>query len=238
MSDFQRFPFQTVYSTVNELYGLDINQDTMETAAFVAWNYIGNKECRMYRTQLSTSPDGEGGWVADVPCNCLVIESITADYEDHKHSSPVTDNICSQTAAIEENIENNKEVVSDLYQSGKLIPYRQVGDKLYFTHPYHSLNVLYKGLYADEEGLPQLNFKEVQAIASYCAYTHFYKKALTSSNQLAYQLAQNQYQDWLKKCTQARVPDYLNQNEMDEILDAKTTWNRKSYGYSYKPFSR
>jgi len=41
----------------------------------------------------------------------------------------------------------------------------------------------------------------------------------------------------MKKCSNARTPDYINQNEMDMILEAKASWNRKVFGKSYKPFN-
>ena len=34
---------------------------------------------------------------------------------------------------------------------------------------------------------------------------------------------------------QARIPESISQNEMNEVLDAKTSWDRKVYGKSYKP---
>ena len=49
---------------------------------------------------------------------------------------------------------------------------------LYFNEDFGELNVLYKGIVADEEGLPFLNFKELEAIACYCAYTYLFKKAM------------------------------------------------------------
>lgn len=42
-------------------------------------------------------------------------------------------------------------------------------------------------------------------------------------------------QEWVIKCDQARTPEYINQNEMDQILDAKTNWNRKVFRKSLKP---
>ena len=63
-----------------------MNEDTMETAALVAWNYIGNKDCRMYRAHIHPHPDGNGFWCANIPCNCLVIESITIGTEDFKNT--------------------------------------------------------------------------------------------------------------------------------------------------------
>jgi hypothetical protein len=31
------------------------------------------------------------------------------------------------------------------------------------------------------------------------------------------------------------VPSYINQNEMDEILNVATSWDRKRFGRSFKP---
>ena len=42
---------------------------------------------------------------------------------------------------------------------------------------------------------------------------------------------------WNRLCDAARVPEYLNQNEMNEILDAKHSWDRKIFNKSYKPIS-
>ena len=49
------------------------------------------------------------------------------------------------------------------------------------------------------------------------------------------QEAQLLEQRWLKLCDAARVSIYINQNEMNTILDAKTSWNRKIFNKSYKP---
>lgn len=47
--------------------------------------------------------------------------------------------------------------------------------------------------------------------------------------------AQLAKREWLLHCDKARQPEYVSQNEMDMILDALTSWNRKKKGYSYKP---
>jgi hypothetical protein len=36
-------------------------------------------------------------------------------------------------------------------------------------------------------------------------------------------------------CDQARVPEEITQNEANDILDAKSSWNRKHYNKSLKP---
>jgi hypothetical protein len=50
-----------------------------------------------------------------------------------------------------------------------------------------------------------------------------FKKALMTKDQVAMQMAQMLEQQWKIKCTQARVPIYINQNEMDEILNVATS---------------
>jgi hypothetical protein len=62
-----------------------------------------------------------------------------------------------------------------------------------------------------------------------------YKRALVTMNANTMQMAMVLKQDWEKKCTQARVPDNINQNEMNEILDVATSWDRKRFGKSFKP---
>jgi len=48
-------------------------------------------------------------------------------------------------------------------------------------------------------------------------------------------IAKDIKKSWLIHCDAARVPEHLSQNELDTILDVKTSWGRKVYGRSYKP---
>lgn len=58
---------------------------------------------------------------------------------------------------------------------------------------------------------------------------------MLTSNKTAVEFASLLKAEWLKLCDRARVPDYINQNEWDEILDAKNNWNRKIFNRTYKP---
>ena len=68
----------------------------------------------------------------------------------------------------------------------------------------------------------------------YCLFTDTYKKGIMSKDGATLQLAQLQKQDWLRACNAARIPKTINQNEMNEILNANSSWNRKMYGKSFK----
>jgi len=63
-----------------------------------------------------------------------------------------------------------------------VLKYEQVGDKLYFTHNYGVVNILYKGILADDEGLPEISDKEATAIAAYIAYITKFKEGLITNN--------------------------------------------------------
>ena len=54
-------------------------------------------------------------------------------------------------------------------------------------------------------------------------------------NRVIAERANKAEQRWLIHCDKARQPDYLSQNDMDMILDALSSWNRKKKGYSYNP---
>jgi len=46
-----------------------------------------------------------------------------------------------------------------------LLKYYRVGNKLYFDNYVHHVNILYRGVESDEDGLPELTDKEAIAIA-------------------------------------------------------------------------
>ena len=136
---------------------------------------------------------------------------------------------------VEQYIEKAKHMVDPLYISGRLIKYRREGDYIYVTEPVQKVCVLYHTENLDEDDLPLINDKEAIAIADYIAYTVKYKEALRSNNSTVFQLAQTIKKQWLIHCDAARVPEYVNQNEMNDLLEITSSHNRKVHGRSYKP---
>ena len=62
-----------------------------------------------------------------------------------------------------------------------------------------------------------------------------YKEALQTNNPNLLRIAQGLQIRWNALVDEARCPEELDQNSMDEILDVKTSWDRKVYGKSYFP---
>lgn len=231
----KNYPFNTAYMQARELYGLALNPDEFETLGIIAWDKIGNKRCKLYKFQEEPIQTETGAWYIDLPCNADIIEAVTADYEDYQKTTPTTISGNNQNGWIEGYIETRKYNTSFGYASGKFIKYYREDNRLWLADKFNKVNVLYKGVIVDEEGLPTLNEKELDAVAAFCAFSDTFKKALVSRDGNTMQFAQILKAEWNKKCTQARVPDYMNQNEWDEVLNVSTSWDRKRFGKSFKP---
>lgn len=225
--------FHYAMTLMDQLYGVTMQEDSWEELALVAWNLIGNKRYRLYR--YTTCPSGCNNTV-ELPCNADIIEAVTTSFEDWNNTSNIYPDGDLNSAYTEAYIESKKDFKSPLYASGKFIKYHRVGDTLYFDRPYGAVNILYKGVILDEDGLPELNDKEALAIATYCAYINKFKEGLSTNNTNIANMAAYLKKEWNVQCDQARVTEYLNQNDMDQILDAKSNWNRKIHGKSYKAF--
>lgn len=224
--------FNATLAQANLLYGVNMNEDDAIEVALIAWNKIGNKQCRLYRYRANIDCETLS---VELPCNCDEIEAVTYDFEDWKYTSNDTVNGDYNSQFVENYIEGRKEYSNAYYIPGRYVKYERINDTLYFDKNYGTVNIVYKGIELDEEDLPYLNNKEVEAIACYIAYVQRFKQGLATHNQLMLQESQILEQKWLKLCDAARVPSYINQNDMDKILDAKTNWNRKIFNKSYKP---
>lgn len=228
------YSFHTAYTQARELYGLELNPDEFESIGLTAWGKIGNKKYRLYKYQVVPTKSELNEYYVDLPCNVDCIEAVTTNYEDYQKTTPTTLAGNNQNGWIEGYVETRKYNTGKLYVSGKFIKYREENNKIILSDRFQVVNILYKGYVVDDDGLPYLSEKEVDAIAVFCAYTDMFKKALLTRDGASMQLAQILEQKWLKLCTQARVPDYINQNEMDEILNVATSWDRKRFGKSFK----
>ena len=226
--------FHYIAVLLDMVYGLELEDQDLEEYGLMAWELIGNKNRRLYRFQTCINPKDNS---VTLPCNALdingesCVEAVTTLYEDWERVTNYSEYGDNNTSFVEQSIEAEKFYESPYYISGKLLKYEQVGDKLYFTHNYGKVNILYKGILADEEGLPEITDKEATAIATYIAYILKFKEGLQTSNANISNQAIQLYNIWSKQCDQARV-SYLNQND---ILDIKSSWDRKSYGKTYKP---
>ena len=224
--------FHYALTLANQLYGVNIDVYDFEELALVAWNFIGNKRCRLYR--YTTDIDCKTKSVK-LPCNADIVEAVTYGFEDWKYATNDTPNGDLNSAFVESYIEGRKAFKNPLYISGKYAQYEQVGDTLYFDKDYGKVNILYKGIIVGEDGLPEITDKEANAIAAYIAYTQKYKEGIITNNGAIIQIATLLRNEWYKCVDAARVPEYLNQNDMNQILDIGVRYDRKIFNKKYTP---
>lgn len=231
--------FNEAYPRANLLYGVEMTQEEFEEFGLVAWNLIGNKRTRLYKyhtkIECLREPDGSFSNVVELPCNADIIEAVTYNFEDWNYTTNDTVNGDYNSQFTENYIETRKLFNSPLYIHGRYAKFERVGDYLYFIEDYGNVNIVYRGVILDEDGLPDLTEREINAISAFCAWRKKYKMGLILNNGDILQAAQLVQQEWLKWCDLARVPEYISQNDMNEILDAKSSWNRKIFNKSYKP---
>ena len=219
----------SAYGLCDSLYGITPDENSFEDLALTAWNKIGTKHTRLYRYEGKVK-DKE----LELPCNVDEIESVHIPIPDAQTTSN-SSNFPWENIWIEAYIDKFPKFNSPYFNKGKLVKYDK-GDKvLYFANDYPKIIVIYHGILMDEEtNLPLINDKEAIAIATFVAYASLYKEGIKKKDANTIKIAQTLKEDWLRTCNAARVSEHLTQNDMDAILDAKTSWNRKSYGKSFK----
>lgn len=224
--------FRYAISLAQTLYDVEGDTEDLEEIGLVAYNFIGNKNTLLKQETLSVNC--EDGTI-QLPCGVDVIEAVTyCGVEDWGYTSNTKQNGDLSSLYTENYIESQKAFLDPHYMSGKFVKYRRVGDKLYVNKGLDKVNILYHTEILDKDGLPEINDKEAIAIANYIAYVVKYKEAIRTNNQAVLSMAQELKQQWLFHCDAARVPEHVSQNEMDAILEAQSSWNRKTHGRSYK----
>lgn len=226
--------FKYAITLTQMLYDVDINDmDTLIEIGLVAYNFIGNKNTHLEAEIVNV--DSKSGLVK-LPCKADLVEAITyPNIEDWNYTSNTKNFGDFNSLNIEQYIEKSKHSIDPLYLSGKLVKYRREGNYIYVTEPISQVCILYHSEQLDDDDLPLINDKEAVAIADYIAYTIKYKEALRSNNSAVFQMAQTIKRQWLIHCDAARVPEYVGQNEMNDLLEIASSHNRKVHGRSYKP---
>ena len=226
--------FKYAITLAQMIHDVDINDmDTLIEIGLVAYGFIGNKNTQLKSEIVNV--DQKTGLVK-IPCKADLIEAITGPrVEDWSYTSNVKNFGDWNTLNVEQYIEKSKQSIDPLYISGRFIKYRREGNYIYVNENLQQVCILYHTEELDEEDLPLINDKEAIAIADYIAYTVKYKEALRSNNSAVFQMAQTIKKQWQIHCDAARVPEYVNQNEMDDLLEVTSSYNRKVHGRSYKP---
>ena len=109
--------FHYAISLAQMLYDIEGNDDDLEEIGLIAYNFIGNKNTRLYRTILEVNcEDGS----VELPCNCDIIEAVTyCGFEDWNYTSNIKNHGDTQSLYTENYIESQKAYLDPFYIDGK-----------------------------------------------------------------------------------------------------------------------
>lgn len=241
-ANYPSYSMFTALTMLNDEYAVEMDDDTFMERAYKIWRTIGNRAKALH---MLTAPVDEDKKIW-LPANTESIENVTA-LEIYKDIWGTELIIYDNTTAML-NSDYLVSVITDdwlghtlLNQSraridGLYVDYTHNGDHITFkakdTVGTHML-VLYNGIIADEQALPKVTYRESEAIAAGVAFIHYKKQALMGDSAAAQMLAMlKDEKDRL--IVQARIPDSINNNTMDRILDANGSFDRKNYNRTYK----
>lgn len=116
---------------------------------------------------------------------------------------------------------------------GAMLSHKNVNNEcLYFNFESIAVDVLYVSLLKDADGYLKLTEKAFEALAHYMHYIHIRKKfnmKEASGDQVT--LAKEEME---RAVAHARTPNAMSQNEIDDILNVFTSWNKKRHNLQHR----
>lgn len=241
-SEYPRYSMFTALTMMNDEYAVEMDDDTFIERAYKIWRAIGNR-AQAYHILKAPIDEEQKIWL---PGNVEFIENVTSlqMFKDIWGSemivfsngtitlnedyliSVITDDILAKTV-----LNASRARIEGLY-----VDYSHNGDHITFKSKDTIgtfMIVLYKGVISDDQALPKITYKESEAIAAGVAFIHYKKLALMGDGSAASML-QMLKDDKDRLIGLARIPDHINNNVMDKILDAQSSFDRKNYNRTYK----
>ena len=218
-------------------YGLNINEYDYIEMAVDAMKDISHFGILPMVTYDIVDKDG----YIDLPCNVSILEGIG-----------VAEHI--QKSYRDRQIINGRKRDSDDYKTARLIreslrwpipstnivdsfvSYLHEGDRLKITEKVYvdmEIGIAFTGYVVDDEGYPLITRKQANAIAALVARNILMKAALMGDKNKAAML-ELVSRDATRMKQAASIPEEITDNELDQALDAQTTFNRKSFGRPQK----
>jgi hypothetical protein len=231
---------------LKSLFGIEIDEGDYIEMAYGIYRDIGNVNLSVYKVGFTV----DDTYTVQLPCNVESIEAVTDGVKDTYDNAFNWDNgytagsnyrlpdILGGGRVLNRLTVNSRETT--LHPSGSFIPYDIEGtignNSLRFSEELlgTSGEIIYRGMVVDNDGNPLLNRKEADAIAYKMAFYDTQKKVFMNEQGAASKLDYISRESG-RKMAAAKIPERMSQNELDKLLTARTSHDRKVYWSSYKP---
>ena len=228
-SDTPTYTAYTALAMMDDLFGIRIKEPNFDEWAGLAIQKIG-LNLNLARAEVYANENG----IIKLPSSIFSIDAVTTNptlfnsWDSAELTFPrviTTDYIGSISYDYSQSDEYSQGVYLDFEVIDRLTikTDAMVGNKVIY--------VLYTTVVDNSDGEWLFNYKQVEAIAYYCAF--LFKQRSQFQNVLGKDL------DYWKmeanrKVLAAKVPNIVTENQWDKVLDSKTSMGRKSYNDDYK----
>ena len=234
----KKLPYLSALNYMTKRFGFSMSDDEFIEKSIPIWREIGNISS-IIKDHVAYVPED---LVVELPADCEFVESVvTSAFKD---SLNISRNLSRMSygpngkIAEEEPIAGNTNPesnarVSEHYNYGESVEYElldnhslKVRSKLLASYP---IKIKYSVIAKDSDGLPLLNDKEIEAIAVSMALREAEKRVFmgdkNAANALQYLKAEVE-----RLMVYANIPERINDDEIDKMLEVLHTWDRKTYG--------
>jgi len=248
MADEATLDLMSAYMILKRRYGIDITPDDFIEEAYLAFKEINSVPVKYY--YYVTKPSDPDSMAIQLPCNLYRILSIT--------STPMNSDGFKDIEPYME-FRNNRDAKTQFYNIlagnsdlktyhlndtpytglGTYIKYEyiegedstiQIMDKRLFDKEIH---IVFEGIAVNKEGLPLITRKHAVAIAAKVALV-FATRMSFKGNQAMVQMVPFLQQESARLAQAAAIPEHITDNELDEMLNEFSRYERKRYNRSFK----
>jgi hypothetical protein len=234
----RHLPFLNSWTRARKRYSLEMTKDEFIEEAYNVWREIGNQAPVVSRYFTQVPED----FIIELPSDMEFLDGVMIINEPIPRDSFTSEGRLSaqRPAYFVETVTPGENQSLQSVPNGKSVNYVLVGDNaIKITSPntvYRDLLIIYRSMVVGEDGLPLLNDKEVAAIAAEVARRDVVREAFRGVQTKA-QLLQFISKEADRLMLAAKVDEYINDDAIDQILDTKTTFDRKVYGRRFNLYN-
>ena len=226
-SDIPQFTIYSALATFDELFGVRIKESSFDEWAGIASKKAG-KNVRNIKLHQLVKEDGS----VTLPCRAFTIRAVSINLHNFTQWGAVeaSGNIKELTPG-----EYTFDTSPGITVPGEYVDFTMIDEYTLQVDPRLAgfrVYILLKEIITDGDGEVLYTEKQIEAIAYYVAYIMtqrdiFAGKHPSMDLQTILTLAN-------QKISQAKSPTYITDNQMDAILNVKTSFGRKSFNKDYK----
>ena len=235
------------YNIYKRTYNMSMNEEDFIEEAYIAFKEINSIPVEYFYTVQK--PNNEEEMLIEVPCNMYRVVSVTSDIT---HADDFQDIKPYKVKAYNYR-DGGEEYLNNLYGGSDLKTYHfnsapNTGIGTYVHYSFESeskikladkrlvdkqIHLVYEGIRTDDDGLPMITRKHAKAIAAKVALINATRKMFSGDPTMANVLPFLQGE--VGRLVQAAaIPEHLTDNQLDKMLDVKTSFDRKGYNRGMK----